>query len=485
MSTVFMKEAEPKLNLEMSAQRRKELKEAYKKGAKSGAASPEVVATKKTPESGGDDEKETLMRMILEAPTTEEAKEIFDELGKGALSREEFVGVLKKRQEERKTAVVAITAAPTETKGLPKGKAEPELYKTDAAEIEEGPEVLKTGAGPTPEPEENTVEQTETRPQFETLETLEEAFGRGDVKLEEFLKEKARFTDTAPMGKTIPSEGEVVQPSEDKGLYEFLKDYVAQREIQQRADLEEQKLQQRKRRRPKRHPIRGRVEETERIRQSSAPEFPPTKEMQEIAAEIKTLVDQAQAKWERLIAYKQLNARTLKMVGELAECFRKLGLLRNKLQTERIKARALFEKKAASEKEAIHGPATKVVERSPGFEKGATIGEAVKFKEMQRKAEEQRKRAFKELKKRQKEVKSVSAAPFTEALADYMDKVEEKFGRGDIEPDEFSAKRDLVKRFRTSPDVLEELNTAFGEDTLDLDEYKELKSKLTKKTPRH
>jgi len=477
MSALFMKEAitppQPSQEPAVSEKdRRRNLRDAFKKGGSRGA-----VKSKETQAAGKKSgEKEALAEMILGAETTQIAQALYNDLGKDVMPREEFLELLKKRKQERVEAVAAVTTSEKETKG----ELQPPLVETSATggEVTDQLPMLTTPAEITEKevqvqkPEAATPEIS--TPAFATLEELEEAFGRGDIELEAFLKEKARLVIVPPAGEAASSGEKTSGASpEDQGLYEFLKDYVAQREIRGRGEFEEEKLRQRNLPHPKKHPIRGREEEAGRIKRT-APEVPPTKEIQEITSRMQELMDQTQARWKRLIAYKQLNPRTFKMVEELAEYFRSLELLRNQLKTEEIKARGVFEKETASSRRAVQEePSTRIVEgsRDSGL---STIGDILRLKKAERKEKEQKRLASEEPKRRQK---------FMKALDEYSEGVEEAFGRGDIELNEFEARRELVKRLRTSTNVTEELNTAFGKDTLKRDEYMDLKSKF--KTLQH
>lgn len=304
----------------------------------------------------------------------------------------------------------------------------------------------------------------------------------------------------APEAKTSVVEELPVQTAETPAgtdYYEFLKSYVKGRAQRRQTETEEQNLQERRRLRPKRHPARSAEEHREESMISTALEFPPTEEMDRISAEITNATDQTYAAWQRVVAYKQLNARTLQKMEELRGFFLKLQRLHNQFEEAKARGRMLFEQKEVELKKS-HGPTARYVEKSPSF--GMSIGEELEAKGVpifrgkevltpkefrqflkERKLLEKQSKLERQQEKRSKKDALRLQNRAKEIAGEYLEKAEEAFGRGDIKQEEFAARRDFAKRLGAGKDIAQTLDIGFGKGILSQDEYLKLKSALVER----
>lgn len=457
---------------------RKEMaKEAMAKRAGLAEKKPQPQAKRPSEIAPESEQAETLIGMLRIAASEDEMREILESFQDYVKPQTVSKAFAELPEDKRDSLLKALEDVAT--------VEDLEKYKSFAAHLEK-PSVSET---PTAKPQE--AAQVPEAPAVESEAPIAEPIESSVVSIETAVAPETATPVIEPSAEIKP----LTETSAGTDYYEFLKSYVEGRAQRRQVETEEQNLQGKLRRRPKKHPAKRAQEEREESRISTAPEFPSTEEMDKVSAEINDAMGRADVAWRLLIAYKQLNARTLQKIEELRRLFLGLERLRNRFEEAKARGRALVEQKETELKKSHGSVLTGLVKRSPSF--GMSIGEELKSKGVpifrgknvltpkelhaflkERKMLEKQNKLERQQKKRSQKDALRLRSRIKEVASEYLEKAEEAFGRGMIKQKEFTAKRDFAKRLSTGGDIAQILDVGFGEGILSQAKYQELKSAL-------
>lgn len=330
----------------------------------------------------------------------------------------------------------------------------------------------------------------------EKKEALEDASAETDAQIEQTELPKTEATvsveASADKSKTEPTQKIVEEePKQESVLIQFLKKYVEDQEALRQIVQEESALTGKIARRRRVRPYSSTDEDVHPVK----PSVEPTSEVLELQQRINEAQATAYAKWVDLsLKHTKLTPSALRALGELEDSLNNIARLKIRYQGATQRAIDAAESKKSA-REAGAGKPRDFADRVSGARRIwdqplASIGEMQKHVAAQR-TQDKAERQVRELqdKKRREELarqrgQDRKLSPDKVAptagifFGAYLERLDEELADDIISQQEFDKKKAAVKRIQASLSPGEDLDNEFDGGTFNDKEYKELKAYL-------